>query len=63
MVSATVESLNLSDRIATLRYEDGRAKTIKVADDIPLDLVNVGDEVRFRITKAIAISVREADKT
>jgi LPXTG-motif cell wall-anchored protein len=63
MVSATVESLNLSDRIATLRYEDGRAKTIKVADDVPLDLVNVGDEVRFRITNAIAISVREADKT
>jgi len=63
MVSATVESLNLSDRIATLRYEDGTTRTIKVADDVPLDLVDIGDEVRFRITEAVAISVRAADKT
>ena len=63
MVRATVESLNLSDRIATLRYEDGTTRRIKVADDVPLDLVDVGDEVRFRITEAIAISVREMDKT
>jgi LPXTG-motif cell wall-anchored protein len=63
VVSATVESLNLSDRIATLRYEDGTTRTIKVADDVPLDLVDVGDEVRFRITEAVAISVRQADKT
>ena len=63
MISATVESLNLSDRIATLRYEDGSTKTIKVADDVPLDLVEVGDEVRFRITEAVAVSVRPADKT
>jgi hypothetical protein len=63
MISATVESLNLSDRIATLRYEDGSTKTIKVADDVPLDLVEVGDEVRFRITDAIAVSVRPADKS
>ena len=61
VVSATVESLNLSDRIATLRYEDGSTKTIKVADEVPLDLVDVGDEVRFRITEAVAISVRQAD--
>ena len=63
VVSATVESLNLSDRIATLRYEDGTTQTIKVADDVPLDLVEIGDEVRFRITDAIAISVRPADTT
>jgi hypothetical protein len=63
VVSATVESLNYSDRIATLRYEDGTTQTIKVADDVPLDLVDVGDEVRFRITDAIAISVRPADTT
>ena len=63
MVSATVESLNLSDRIATLRYEDGSTRTIKVADDVPLDLVDIGDEVRFRITQAVAVSVRKADKS
>jgi LPXTG-motif cell wall-anchored protein len=63
VVSATVESLNLSDRIATLRYEDGTTRMIKVADDVPLDLVKIGDEVRFRVTNAVAISVREADKS
>jgi len=61
MVRATIESLNVTDRIATLRGEDGRVRTVKVADDVPLDLVNVGDEVRMRITEAIAISVVEAD--
>jgi hypothetical protein len=61
LVKATVESLNLTDRIATVRYEDGSMRTVKVADDVPLDLVNVGDEVRFRITKAVAVSVRRAN--
>jgi len=59
MVRATVESLNRTDRIATLRYEDGSTRTIKVGDDVPLDLVNVGDEVRLRITQAVAVSVRK----
>jgi len=63
VVKATVGSLNLTDRIATLRYEDGSTRTIKVADDVPLDLVDVGDEVRLRITEAVAISVRKADKS
>ncbi len=63
VVKATVESLNLTDRIATLRYEDGSMRTIKVADDVPLDLVDIGDEVRLRITNAVAISVRKADKS
>lgn len=61
LVKATVESLNLTDRIATVRYEDGSMRTVKVADDVPLDLVKVGDEVRFRITKAVAVSVRRAN--
>jgi len=61
MTKATVESLNLTDRIATVRYADGSMRTIKVADDVPLNLVTVGDEVRFRITKAVAISVRKAN--
>ena len=59
MVRATVDSLNVSDRIATLRYEDGSTRAIKVADDVPLDLVRVGDEVRLRVTQAVAVSVRK----
>jgi hypothetical protein len=63
MVRATVESLNTTDRIATIRGENGNVRTIKVAEDVPLELVKVGDEVRMRITQAIAISVRKADKS
>jgi len=62
MVSATIESLNTTDRIAILRGEDGRMRTVKISDNVPLDMVEVGDEVRMRITEAIAISVVEPDK-
>ncbi len=61
LIKAEVIALNLSDRIVTLHYEDGSVDTIKVAEDVPLDLVNVGDEVRLRVTTAIAISVQKAD--
>ncbi len=61
VVRATIDSLNVTDRIATLSLEDGSSRTIKVADDVPLDLVSVGDEVRMRVTHAVAISVRKAD--
>ncbi len=60
MVKATIEAINLDDRMALLRSEDGRARTVKLADNVPLELVGVGDEVRLRITEAIAISVRKA---
>lgn len=63
MVRATIESLNVTDRIATLRGENGQVRTVKIADDVPLDLVDVGDEVRMRITQALAVSVRKADKS
>ena len=61
MVKATIVSLSMTDRIATLKLEDGGSRTIKVAEDAPLELVGVGDEVRLRITQAVAISVRKAD--
>ena len=63
MVKATIDSLNLTDRIATLKLEDGGWRTIKVAEDVPLELVSVGDEVRLRITQAVVISVRKAHRT
>ncbi len=63
MVKATIDSLNMTDRITTLKLEDGGWRTIKVAEDVPLELVSVGDEVRLRVTQAVAISVRKADTT
>ncbi len=63
MVKATIESLNVSDRIAIIRGENGQVRTVKLADDVPLDMVEVGDEVRLRITQALAVNVRKADKS
>ncbi len=63
MVKATIESLNVSDRIAIIRGENGQVRTVKLANDVPLDMVNVGDEVRLRITQALAVNVRKADKS
>ena len=63
LVTATVEPVKVTDRIATVRYEDDNTRTIKVADELPLDLVDVGDDVRLPITKAVAISVCKADKS
>ena len=63
MVKATIESLNVTDRIAILRGENGQVRTVKLADDVPLDKVHVGDEVRLRITQALAVNVRKADKS
>ncbi len=62
MVKATIESLNKTDRVALLRGEDGRTRSVKVADDVPLDMIEVGDEVRMRVTEAVAISVVEPDQ-
>ncbi len=59
MISATIEALNISDRIATIRGEDGSVRSLKLADEVPLENIDVGDEVRLRITQAIAISVQE----
>ena len=61
MVKATMDSLNTADRIATLKLEDGGSRTIKVAADVPLELVALGDGIRLRITQAVAIWACKAD--
>ena len=63
MVRATIEGLNITDRIAFLRTETGEARTVKLSDQVPLDMISIGDEVRLRVTKAMAVSVRKADKS
>ena len=60
VVKATVESINVTDRLAMVRRERGDRLAIKVSEDVPLDLVEVGDEVRLRVSTAVAVSVRSA---
>ncbi len=57
VVVASVQAINLADRLATLQTKDGEVRTIKVSANARLDLVNVGDQVQLRVTRAIAVSV------
>lgn len=59
MVEATIEALNLTDRIAVLRTEAG-LMSVKLSDQVPLDKIRIGDGVRLRVTQAMAVSVRAA---
>lgn len=63
MVKATIEALNITDRIALLRTESGEVRSVKLSDEVPLDKIGIGDEVRLRVTQAMAVSVRKADKS
>ena len=60
MIAARVDAVDTDTRIVTLRGKDGFQTAIRVADDIELANLKVGDEVRMRITEAVAISVVEA---
>jgi hypothetical protein len=57
VVVATITALNVADRLATLELENGEIRTIKVSEDARLDSVDVGDQVRLRLTRAVAVNV------
>ena len=60
MVAATIDAIDADARAVTLRGDDGFQTVFKVADDVDLADVKVGDQVRMRVTEAVAISVVEA---
>ena len=61
LVMATIESINAADRIVSIRTDEGDAHSVKVSETARLDLVDVGDQVRLRITAALAIDVQRPD--
>jgi hypothetical protein len=63
LLLATVQAINVADRLITLETEDGELRTVKVAEDAPLDKVTVGDQLRLRITRAVAIAVVEPESS
>ncbi len=63
MIKATIEALNITDRIAMLRTETGEVRSVKLSKQVPLDKIDIGDEVRLRVTQAMAVSVKKADKS
>jgi hypothetical protein len=58
-ITATVKAIDRTKRTATLRFEDGSTKTFAVRDDIDLSRRKVGEQVVFRVTEMIAISVEK----
>ena len=59
LVMARVEAIDKINRVAVLRDENGLDRTINISEDVPLEMVEVGDQVRFRITRAMAISIEK----
>lgn len=58
-VTGKVEAIDLAHRKATLRFPDGTTTTFKVRTDVDMTKGRIGDEVVFRTTEALAISVEK----
>jgi Cu/Ag efflux protein CusF len=58
-VTGKVEAIDLAHRKATLRFPDGTSQTFKVRKDVDMTKGKIGDEVVFRTTEALAISVEK----
>ena len=56
-VTAKVTAINVEQRKATLKFEDGTTKTVPVRPDVDLSKRKVGDQVVIRITESLAIRV------
>jgi hypothetical protein len=57
--TATITAINLKRRQATLRFPDGTSRTFAVRKDVDLTQRKVGEEVVFRVTVAMALSVEK----
>jgi len=58
-VTATVKTIDPTNRTATLQFEDGSSQTFPVRNDIDLSRRKVGEKVVFQVTEMIAISVEK----
>ena len=58
-VTAVITAIDPINRFATLRLEDGTYRTFHVRDDIDLSRRRLGEELVFRTTEMIAISVEK----
>lgn len=56
-MTAVVTAIDLKNHTATLEFEDGSKKTVNVREDVVLNKQQIGKQVVFRLTSAIAISV------
>jgi hypothetical protein len=57
--TATVVAIDREKRTATLRFGDGSSKTLAVRSDVDLSKRRVGEQVVFRLTEMIALTVEK----
>src|ERR1017187_9192445 len=57
--TAKVEAMDLEHRKATLRFPNGQSETFEVRKDVDMTKAKLGDEVVFRATDAVAITVEK----
>jgi hypothetical protein len=63
-LTTTVEAIDVANRMVTLKGPKGNVVTLPVKDDVKnLDNVNVGDQVTFQVTEAMAIDVEKIGGT
>ena len=58
-VTARVKSVDLARHKATLEYPDGSTRTVSVRPDVKLSSEDVGREIVFRTTEAVALRVEK----
>jgi translation elongation factor P/translation initiation factor 5A len=58
-VTATVDSVNLARRQATLRFPDGHTQIFKVRPDVDMTQATIGEEVVIRTTQAQALTLEK----
>jgi hypothetical protein len=59
LLVAHVESINTTNMTAVVRLEDDTRRLINISEDAPLDMINIGDQMRLRVTRAMAVSIEK----
>ena len=60
-VTATIDAIDKANSRVTLKGPEGNKVSVKVRDPKKLDAVSVGDQVQITYTRALAISVTDAN--
>jgi hypothetical protein len=55
--TAKVAAIDQQKRTATLQFQDGSTRTVPVRSDVDLSKYKVGDQVVFRVTEMVAITL------
>lgn len=61
LMTAQVRGIDEVERQLIVEDENGYITRLQASEDAPLDMVSIGDQVRLRITKALAINIVPAE--